>query len=119
MATDLPIKSLLSELNNLQTEIKTRRTELKKYTDRVKEIKTKISIFLKEKNQPGVKDQSQGIAIIVEKKPAKRKKGEVKKDIMNVLRHYMDDNKAQKIYNEMNASDSKTETQDVLKIHKI
>ena len=119
MATDLPIKSLMSELNKLQTEIKTRRTELKKYISRVKEIKDKIAIFCKEKNQPGVKDQSQGIAIIIEKKPIKRKKGDIKKEMMNVLRHYMDDNKAQKIFNEINTSDSKTETQEILRIHKI
>ena len=67
MATDLTIKQMMSELNTLKLEIKNRRADLKKLTDRVKDINEKISAFLKEKNQPGIKDQSQGIAIISKK----------------------------------------------------
>lgn len=122
MATDLTIKSLVTELNTLQTEIKNRRKDLKKFTDREKDIKLKISAFLKEKNQPGIKDQSQGIAIITEKvkRVVRKKKNVAKDDTLNVLRHYMDDSKANKIFNEMQESKKgDTIDKDVLRIVKI
>jgi len=122
MATDLTIKSLITELNSLKTEIKTRREALKKLTEREKEIHTKIKLFLKEKNQPGVKDKTQGIAIVSEKveKTVRKKKNEAKQDILNVLRHYMDDNKAQKIFNEMEESNKGEKIEkEVLKIMKL
>ena len=46
MATDLTIKQMMSELNTLKLEIKNRRADLKKLTDRVKDINEKISVFL-------------------------------------------------------------------------
>lgn len=122
MATDLTIKSLMTELTSIKTEIKIRREGLKKLTQREKEIKQSIETFLKEKNQPGIKDTSQGMAVITEKvsKTIRKKRNETKKDTLNVLRHYMDDNKAQRIFNEMEEArkGEKKETQ-VLKIVKI
>ena len=114
MATDLNIKALTSELGPLSKEIKKRREELKKLVEREKEIKKKISEFIKTNNLPGVKDQSQGIAIISEKTEVtkRKKKCEEKDNSLNVLRHYMDDEKARKIYEEMqNSNKDKVETQ--------
>lgn len=122
MATDLTIKQMMSELNTLKLEIKNRRTDLKKLTDRVKDINEKISAFLKEKNQPGIKDQSQGIAIISKKvkRVVRKKKKEEKDETMNVLRHFMSDDKAQRIFNELKESKKgETVDKDVLEIIKI
>lgn len=122
MATDLTIKQMMSELNTLKLEIKNRRADLKKLTDRVKDINEKISAFLKEKNQPGIKDQSQGIAIISKKvkRVVRKKKKEEKDETMNVLRHFMSDDKAQRIFNELKESKKgETVDKDVLEIIKI
>jgi hypothetical protein len=122
MATDLTIKQMMSELNTLKVEIKNRRTDLKKLTDRVKDINEKISAFLKEKNQPGIKDQSQGIAIISKKvkRVVRKKKKDEKDETMNVLRHFMSDDKAQRIFNELKESKKgETVDKDVLEIIKI
>jgi hypothetical protein len=122
MATDLTIKQMMSELNTLKLEIKNRRADLKKLTDRVKDINEKISVFLKEKNQPGIKDQSQGIAIISKKvkRVVRKKKKEEKDETMNVLRHFMSDDKAQRIFNELKESKKgETVDKDVLEIIKI
>ena len=122
MATDLTIKQMMTELNTLKLEIKNRRSDLKKLTDRVKDINEKISVFLKEKNQPGIKDQSQGIAIISKKvkRVVRKKKKEEKDDTMNVLRHFMSDDKAQRIFNELKESrKGETVDKDVLEIIKI
>ena len=122
MATDLTIKQMMSELNTLKLEIKNRRTDLKKLTDRVKDINEKISAFLKEKNQPGIKDQSQGIAIISKKvkRVVRKKKKDEKDETMNVLRPFMSDDKAQRIFNELKESKKgETVDKDVLEIIKI
>ena len=122
MATDLTIKSLMIELNTLKLEIKIRRADLKKLTDRAKDISEKIADFLKKNNQPGIKDQSQGIAIISKKvkRVVRKKKKESKDETLNVLRHYMTDEKAQKIFNEMQESKKgDTVDKDVLEIIKI
>lgn len=122
MATDLTIKQMMSELNTLKLEIKNRRADLKKLTDRVKDINEKISAFLKEKNQPGIKDQSQGIAIISKKvkRVVRKKKKEEKDETMNVLRHFMSDDKAQRIFNELKESKKgEMVDKDVLEIIKI
>lgn len=121
MATDLTIKSLMTELNTLKIETKTRKGELKKLTDREKQIKEQIKKFLEENKQPGVKDKSQGIAIIVEKveKLTKKKKNQANEDCLNVLRHYMDNDKASKIYNEIKNAQNEQTKKDILKIVKI
>jgi phage shock protein A len=122
MSGDLTIKSLMTELTGIKTEVKTRRAELSKMLEREKEIKTQISSFLKEKNQPGVKDTAQGVAVITEKvsKIVPKKKKDSKNDALNVLRHYMDDSKAQKIFSEMEESRKGDKVEkEVLKIIKI
>ena len=95
---------------------------VKYHQDRVKDINEKISAFLKEKNQPGIKDQSQGIAIISKKvkRVVRKKKKEEKDETMNVLRHFMSDDKAQRIFNELKESKKgETVDKDVLEIIKI
>ena len=122
MATDLTIKEMMIELNTLKLEIKNRRADLKKLTDRAKVISDKISVFLKEKNQPGIKDQSQGIAIISKKvtRIVRKKKKDAKDETLNVLRHYMSDDKAHRIFNEMQESKKgETVDKDVWEIIKI
>ena len=103
MASELTIKDLMIELKKTRIEIKSSRESLKKLTDREKNIKEKASVFLKEKKQPGVKDKSEGIAIIIEKvqKTAHKKKDKIKEDVLTVLRNYMDDSKASKLFNEL------------------
>lgn len=103
MSTDINIKALMLELSGIQKDLKIKRVELKKLSDRQKEIKQKISKFLKENNQPGVRDLSQGIAVISEKKEKRKakKEDEKKRDAMTILHHYMDEDKARKIYSEI------------------
>ena len=122
MATDLTIKQMMSELNTLKLEIKNRRTDLKKLTDRVKDLNKIVADFLKNNNQPGIKDSSQGIAIISKKvkRVVRKKKKEAKDETLNILRHYMADDKAQRIFNEMQESKKgDTVDKDVLEIIKI
>ena len=79
MATE-QMKTVMSELNTLKQEIKNRRTDLKKLTDRVKDLNKIVADFLKNNNQPGIKDSSQGIAIIskkVKRVVRKKKKEEI------------------------------------------
>ena len=45
MSGDLTIKSLMTELTGIKTEVKTRRAELSKMLEREKEIKSQISLF--------------------------------------------------------------------------
>lgn len=121
MATE-QMKNVMSELNTLKQEIKNRRTELKKLTDRVKDLNKIVADFLKNNNQPGIKDSSQGIAIISKKvkRVVRKKKKEAKDETLNILRHYMADDKAQRIFNEMQESKKgDTVDKDVLEIIKI
>ena len=46
MSTDINIKALMLELSGIQKDLKIKRVELKKLSDRQKEIKQKISKFL-------------------------------------------------------------------------
>lgn len=103
MSNDINIKGLLVELSGLEKDLKLKRQEIKKLSERQKEIKEKIAKFLKENNQPGVRDLSQGIAVISEKKDKRKakKEDEKRKDAMTILHHYMDEDKARKIYNEI------------------
>ena len=122
MSTDINIKALMLELSGIQKDLKIKRVELKKLSERQKEIKTKISKFLKENNQPGVRDLSQGIAVISEKKEKRKakKEGEKRKDAMTILNHYMTDEKAEKIYNEIKESLKGNQFEEnVLKVVKI
>ena len=100
MATE-QMKNVMLELNTLKQEIKNRRVELKKLTDRVKDLNKIVADFLKSNNQPGIKDSSQGIAIISKKvkRVVRKKKKDAKDETLNILRHYMADDKAQRIFN--------------------
>jgi hypothetical protein len=121
MATE-QMKTVMSELNTLKQEIKNRRTDLKKLTDRVKDLNKIVADFLKNNNQPGIKDSSQGIAIISKKvkRVVRKKKKEEKDETLNILRHYMADDKAQRIFNEMvQSKKGDTVDKDVLEIIKI
>jgi hypothetical protein len=114
MATNINIKALTSELSDLRTEIKTSLSTLKKLKLREKNIKEEISKFLKDNNLPGVK--AQGIAIINEKKEVsvRKKKSETQKGILDVLRHYMPDIRAQQICSEIqNVNKEKIEKQEL------
>ena len=121
MATE-QIKNVMSELNTLKQEIKNRRVELKKLTDSVKDLNKIVAEFLKNNNQPGIKDSSQGIAIISKKvkRVVRKKKKETKDETLNILRHYMADDKAQRIFNEMQEYKKEDMVEkDVLEIIKI
>jgi|Laugresbdmm110sn_1035088.scaffolds.fasta_scaffold186482_1 hypothetical protein len=103
MSNDINIKGLLQELSGLEKDLKLKRQEIKKLSERQKEIKNKISKFLKENNQPGVRDLSQGIAVISEKKKRQKpkKEDEKRKDAMTILHNYMDESKARQIYDQI------------------
>jgi len=103
MSNDINIKGLLQELSGLEKDLKLKRQEIKKLSERQKEIKNKISKFLKENNQPGVRDLSQGIAVISEKKNRQKakKEDEKRKDAMTILHNYMDEGKARQIYDQI------------------
>jgi hypothetical protein len=122
MANDIPIKQLIKELSDIRIEIKNRKDSLKKITDREKDIKNKIQIFLKSQNQQGIKDNSQGLAVINEKvlKSERKKKKETKEEMLVVLRNYMDDERAKKIFNELNQTkNSEKIEKEILKVIKI
>ena len=84
----MSIKSDVTELEIIQTEIKNLNERKKKLKDRQKTIENRIAEYLKAKDQPGVKHH--GTAIILEEKerPGPKKPKERDADAMSVLERY-------------------------------
>ena len=83
------IIAFVTELKELAVDIKRRSAELSKLRKRKEEIEKKITDFLIEKDQPGVKYRD--VAVILEKNKYKRipkKKAQKEEDAVNVLKHY-------------------------------
>lgn len=95
------IVAFVTELKELTVDIKRRSTEIAKLRKRKEELEKKITDFLIEKDQPGVKYRD--VAVILEKNKYKRlpkKKAQKEEDAVNVLKHYGIGN-AEKILAEM------------------
>lgn len=91
----------VTELKELSTDIKRRAAEISKLRKRKEELEKKITDFLVEKDQPGVKYRD--VAVILEKNKYKRlpkKKAQKEEDAINVLKHYGISN-AEKIFSEV------------------
>ena len=95
------IIAFVTELKELSVDIKRRATEISKLRKRKEELETKITEFLVEKDQPGVKYRD--VAVILEKNKYKRipkKKAQKEEDAIEVLKHYGIGN-AEKILSEL------------------
>lgn len=95
------IVAFVTELKELTVDIKRRSTEIAKLRKRKEELEKKITDFLIEKDQPGVKYRD--VAVILEKNKYKRipkKKAQKEEDAVNVLKHYGIGN-AEKILSEL------------------
>jgi hypothetical protein len=95
------IVAFVTELKELSLDIKRRSTEIAKLRKRKEELEKKITDFLIEKDQPGVKYRD--VAVILEKNKYKRipkKKAQKEEDAVNVLKHYGIGN-AEKILSEL------------------
>ena len=95
------IVAFVTELKELTVDIKRRSTEIAKLRKRKEELEKKITDFLIEKDQPGVKYKD--VAVILEKNKYKRipkKKAQKEEDAVNVLKHYGIGN-AEKILSEL------------------
>lgn len=113
------IASFITELKNINIEIKNRKEQLFKFKKRKEEIEKTIQDFLVEKDQPGVKYN--GTAVVLEEKIRRIRKSKEEKnnDCINVLKHYNISN-ADKIYNEIiSASKGVEETKKAVKISNI
>jgi hypothetical protein len=95
------IVAFVTELKELAVDIKRRSAEISKLRKRKEELEKKITDFLIEKDQPGVKYRD--VAVILEKNKYKRvpkKKAQKEEDAVNVLKHYGIGN-AEKILSEL------------------
>ena len=82
------IRGIVNEFQQLKIEIDMRSKEMRKLRKRKKELEKEISIFIKDKNQPGLKHRD--IAIIPEGKPKRlyKKKEERENDGKYILEKY-------------------------------
>ena len=78
----MSIKSKIDELDKIQNEIKRNNAFNKSLRTRVNELEEDISVYLHEKNEPGLKYN--GKAIIIENKE-KRDKKDKKTDVVSLL----------------------------------
>ena len=95
------IIAYVTELKELVADIKQRSMQLGKLRKRKEELEKKITDFLTEKDQPGVKYKD--TAVILEKNKIKRvpkKKAQKEEECLEVLKYYGITN-AEKILNEL------------------
>lgn len=84
----MSIKSYVEELGAIKEELKKMTKARKVLTLRTKELEKNIAVYLKSKDQPGVKHE--GNAIILEEKEnrAPKKTGEKDSDASEILKKY-------------------------------
>lgn len=119
MANDLNIKDIFTELDTLNKEVSTRLKALNDLKKRKKELEKKVSLYLKEKGQPGIKYQ--GVAIVSEKvkRTVTKKKDDAKQEALTILAHYnIGGTNAEKIYNELLASKKEEVQKEIIKFRK-
>jgi hypothetical protein len=83
------IIAYVTELKELTMDIKRRAVDLSKLRKRKEEIENKITAFLVEQDQPGVKYKD--VAVYLDKNKLKRepkKKAQKEEDAINVFKHY-------------------------------
>lgn len=84
----MSIQGDITELNNVNNEIKRLSLELKKLRNQSKNIELRIVNFLKEKEQPGVKYQGKAIILESKEKYVKKKKNEQETDALEVISRF-------------------------------
>lgn len=82
------ITAAVTELNNLHSELKRLRIDMKKLHDRKKVLEKEVIEYINARDQPGIKYQ--GVTIIPEEKQTFKIKGKKQKeeDVKNLLRRF-------------------------------
>ena len=78
----------VTELNNINTEIKRLALQLKHLRKKAEECKGRICNYMKENEQPGVRYKNQAILLETKKKNAVKKKAELETDTIEILRKH-------------------------------
>jgi len=120
------LKSIITNIDSknkslkkiMNTDINPRKNNLNELKKRKKYLEESIQKFLNENKQTGIKDTNNGIAIITEKKTKhiSKKNKEAKNDVYNVLLHYMNEDKAKRIFSEIESAKKNTIEQFNLKV---
>jgi len=82
----MSIKNDIVELDQINTEIKRLYTEMRVLRKRAKNIEDRILIYLKEKDQPGLKYNNTAVVVENKDRALPKKKSESEHDIIRVLR---------------------------------
>ena len=115
----MSIQGSVSELQNLKTELKALNKKRGEILKKIREVEGKISLFLKEKEQPGVKYQGNAIILEKKEKPGKKKNKDRDLDAISVLKD-CGIKDAEFIFKKiMEARKGPLETKEVIKVAKI
>ena len=113
------IKSYVNELNQINAEIKHISSHLRNLRKKSKEVEENIIMYLRQKEQPGLKYN--GTAIIVESKPkrATKKKVEMERDTLRVLEEHGIEDPQSVLQEIIDARRGQETEQDKIKIKKL
>lgn len=112
----MSIQGYVVELQRLKIELKNLNTKRRVLLKQVKDIEAKISAFLKEKDQPGVKYQGTAIILEQKEKPVKKKNKDRDSDAISVLKNYGIDDAENVFKKLMEARKGALEVKETLKI---
>lgn len=82
----MSIQGYVTELQGLKNELKNLNKKRADTLKKIREVESKISEFLKEKQQPGVKYQGTAIILEQKEKPGKKKNKDRDLDAISVLK---------------------------------
>ena len=83
----MSIKTLVDELDKIQTEIKRNNATNKILRQRSTEIENNIALYLQQKNEPGLKYNGRAIIIENKEKRAQKSQKDKKTDVIELLKH--------------------------------
>ena len=115
----MSIKGDVNELNTLIVEIKRVSAQLKQLKLRKKIVEERVTIFLKEKEQPGVKYQGVAIKLEQKEKRSYKKESHKKEDAIEVLRKHGVRHPEEALEDLMEARRGEKVEIENLKLHKI
>lgn len=86
----MSIQEEINELEAIRYRLKEINVEAKKYRARAKQLEENIARFLESKNLPGIKDDVNRIAVVIEEKDtrSRKKNKERDSDAINILEKY-------------------------------
>ena len=96
----MSIRGVVEEINQLKIEIKRNLEINKKYRTRIKELEKVISVYLEEKNQPGLKYKGSAIILENKVKTKTKPKKEIEKDVISLFEELGIDNPS-KVYDKL------------------